>query len=165
MTSSPAWAIAASLDRELPVVLEAANDLSLPVTLALIDVDHFKRVNDRFGHAVGDQVLVALAQMLREKTRASDLLARIGGEEFLVALPDTAPERAAEVCERLRLAVQNYAWDQLAGGLAVTLSVGVAHAPPYASQGALRARRRGDVPREAGRTQPRVVGLKAEDAA
>lgn len=122
------------LDRELPVVLEAANDLSLPVTLALIDVDHFKLVNDQFGHAVGDQVLVALAQMLREKTRASDLLARIGGEEFLVALPDTAPERAAEVCERLRLAVQNYEWDQLAGGLAVTLSVGVAHAPPYSSQ-------------------------------
>jgi diguanylate cyclase (GGDEF)-like protein len=122
------------LDRELPLVLQAADDLSLPVTLALIDVDHFKRVNDRFGHAVGDQVLVALAQMLREKTRASDLLARIGGEEFLVALPDTVPERASEVCERLRLAVQNYAWDQLADGLAVTLSVGVAHAPPYTSQ-------------------------------
>jgi diguanylate cyclase (GGDEF)-like protein len=122
------------LDRELPIVLEAASALALPMTLALIDVDHFKLVNDRFGHAVGDQVLVALAQMLRDKTRGSDLLARIGGEEFLVALPDTPPERAAEVCERLRHAVECYPWDVLAEGLAVTLSVGVANAPPYNSQ-------------------------------
>jgi Diguanylate cyclase, GGDEF domain len=88
--------------------------------------------SDRFGHAVGDRVLVTLAQLLRENTRGSDLVARIGGEEFVIALPEAPPARAHEVCERLRKRVAALAWGQLAEGLQVTLSVGLAHAPPYA---------------------------------
>lgn len=120
------------LDAQLPGLLESADEQDLPMTLAMVDVDHFKAINDRFGHAVGDRVLVTLAQLLRENTRGSDLVARVGGEEFVLALPEAPPPRALEVCERLRARVAAFAWGQLAPGLHVTLSVGLAHAPPYA---------------------------------
>jgi diguanylate cyclase (GGDEF)-like protein len=102
--------------------------------LALIDVDHFKAVNDAFGHAAGDAVLVTLAQLLRENTRASDVLARFGGEEFVMLLPDMTLDRAAEVCERLRERVLAYPWAQAASvttDLAVTISIGLVAAPLY----------------------------------
>lgn len=120
------------LDAQLPGLLQLADDQDLPLTLAMVDVDHFKTINDRFGHAVGDRVLVTLAQLLRENTRGSDLVARIGGEEFVIALPEAPPARAHEVCERLRARVAAHPWGQLADGLQVTLSLGLAHAPPYA---------------------------------
>jgi len=119
------------LDQRLPVLLEVAEAQQLPVTVALIDLDHFKQINDRFGHTVGDRVLVAMAQQLRENTRASDVLARIGGEEFLVVFADMPAAQAFEVCERLRSRVEMHDWDALTPGLRVTLSVGLAHAPPY----------------------------------
>ena len=103
-----------------------------PLTLALIDVDRFKSINDRFGHEIGDRVLEQLAQMLKENTRGSDLLVRYGGEEFLVAFPDTGSERVFEVCERLRERVQAHPWHAFAADLAVTLSIGMASAAPYA---------------------------------
>lgn len=119
-------------EQALPAVLAEAQARAAPLALALLDLDHFKHVNDRFGHGVGDRVLIALAQMLRENTRASDVLARIGGEEFLVVLPDTEPERAREVCERLCQRVAAHPWDGVAPGLGATLSIGLAHAPGYA---------------------------------
>jgi diguanylate cyclase len=88
-------------------------------------------VNDRFGHPVGDATLQALAQILRDSTREGDLVARTGGEEFLVALPGVDPAQALEICERLRAAVQAYPWASVRAGLALTVSVGVAHAPAY----------------------------------
>ena len=119
------------LDHRLPMLLEVAQSQSLPLTVALIDLDHFKQINDRFGHAVGDKVLMVMAHQLRENTRASDVLARIGGEEFLVVFADMPLSQALEVCERLRQRVERHDWDTLAPGLRVTLSVGLAHAPPY----------------------------------
>lgn len=119
------------LDAQLPALLDAADGEDLPITLAMVDVDHFKAINDRFGHALGDRVLVTLAQLLRENTRGRDLVARVGGEEFVIALPEAPPARALEVCERLRARVAAYSWGELAAGLHVTLSVGLAHAPPY----------------------------------
>jgi diguanylate cyclase (GGDEF)-like protein len=119
------------LDQRLPDLLQAAADQGLPLTVALIDLDHFKQINDRFGHAVGDKVLVEVAQQLRENTRGSDVLARIGGEEFLIVFADMPPDQALEVCERLRARVAEHDWSVHADGLAATLSVGVAHAPPY----------------------------------
>lgn len=118
------------VDAHLPGLLRQADDPDQPLVMALVDIDHFKLINDRHGHRCGDQVLVALAQMLRENTRSADLLARIGGEEFLIALPDTPPERAHEVCERLRERVAAHAWHGLSADLAVTISVGLAHTPP-----------------------------------
>ncbi|HEX5631635.1 MAG TPA: GGDEF domain-containing protein, partial [Gemmatimonadales bacterium] len=83
------------------------------------------------GHAVGDRVLVQLAQRLREDTRNRDVLARIGGEEFLIVFDETPPSQARDVCERLRARVAAHPWHELAPGLTVTLSIGLAHAPPY----------------------------------
>lgn len=76
-----------------------------PVSLLAVDADHFKQVNDSFGHAVGDQVLVALARTLEAHLRPGDLPGRIGGEEFAVLLPDCTLPDAARLGERLRAAV------------------------------------------------------------
>ncbi len=119
------------LEKRLPMVFAEAANSGQPLTAALLDLDHFKQVNDRFGHAVGDQVLVQMGELLRASTRAGDVLARLGGEEFLVILTAASLPVAQEVCERLRARVQRHDWSALADGLAVTLSIGLASAPPY----------------------------------
>ncbi len=101
-----------------------------PLALVSIDVDRFKRVNDTWGHAVGDAVLRALSAICRAEVRDVDTVGRIGGEEFAVLLPDTAPEEAMAVAERLRVAVQAAPLLTAAGPLSVTLSLGVAASPP-----------------------------------
>ena len=118
------------LERRWPQLLAQAAADDTPLAVAMLDLDGFKQVNDARGHAVGDLVLVALAGLLRTHTRAADLVARMGGEEFLLALPDTSPGRALEVCERLREQVAAYAWHALAPGLQVTISAGLACSPP-----------------------------------
>ena len=128
------------LDRRCAELLPAAARDSQPLSLALLDIDHFKQVNDRHGHAVGDQVLVRVAQLLRENTRAGDVLARHGGEEFVVVLPGMGSERAAEVCERLRKSVAASAFaDQGLHSGAITVSIGLASAGSYHLQGLLHA--------------------------
>ncbi len=119
------------MEQRLPQLLAEAEQAGSPVAVAVIDLDHFKQVNDRFGHAAGDRVLVALADLLRSNTRGDDLLVRLGGEEFLVVLSGATPARAREVTERLRQQVEQHRWDGVAPGLRVTLSVGLASAPPY----------------------------------
>ena len=94
--------------------------------IALADVDHFKRINDSHSHAVGDLVLERVARILREGCRKTDFVARYGGEEFLLYLPCTETKQAMDVCGQLRLAVQNAEWSELADGLAVTISFGLA---------------------------------------
>ena len=118
------------LARRWPQLLTQAAAEGTPLAVAMLDLDGFKRVNDTLGHAVGDRVLVALAGLLRTHTRAADLVARMGGEEFLLALPDTTPERALEVCERLREQVAAFDWTVLGPGLQVTISAGLACSPP-----------------------------------
>jgi len=118
------------VDTTLPLLLERSRGQGQPMALAMADLDHFKQVNDRHGHAVGDQVLRTVAHLLTDKTRARDLLGRWGGEEFVLVLVDTGAETAAEVCERLRSAVQAYPWREIAPGLEVTLSLGLAQAQP-----------------------------------
>ncbi len=117
------------VDADLPRLFARAGTCEQPLALALalVDVDHFKSVNDRFGHAVGDDVLRTLAQIFRAKTRPIDLVARMGGEEFLFGLGDTTPATAREACERLRAAVETHPWAQLAEGLSVTISLGLAN--------------------------------------
>jgi two-component system cell cycle response regulator len=97
----------------------------------VVDLDRFKLVNDRYGHAAGDAVLVEVARRLSDNLRMSDLLARIGGEEFLVALPQTALPEAQLVAERLRQMVGDRPI-RLPGGesLRVTVSIGVSVCPP-----------------------------------
>lgn len=95
-------------------------------SLAMIDVDHFKQVNDRFSHPVGDAVLREIADILRDGTAEDDLIVRFGGEEFAVLLGAQEPGRAAWVCERLRQNVAGHDWKTLHRDLAVTVSIGIA---------------------------------------
>jgi diguanylate cyclase (GGDEF)-like protein len=94
--------------------------------LVLLDVDFFKRVNDTHGHAAGDAVLRQIVRSAATVLRPADVLARWGGEEFLVLLPDTAAAQALAVIDCLRRQVEGEHWQQLAPGLAVTFSAGVA---------------------------------------
>ena len=94
----------------------------LPVSMLMLDLDHFKRVNDSFGHAIGDQVLARVGRTLREALRASDLCAGMGGEEFAVLLYRTDIDSAIVVAEKLRTAI---AADQTGPGPAITVSIGL----------------------------------------
>ncbi|MEV6631743.1 GGDEF domain-containing protein [Actinoplanes sp. NPDC051470] len=94
----------------------------------LVDVDRFKQVNDTFSHMMGDEVLRRLGMLLGIACRASDTPARFGGEEFAVVLEQMDREAARDTAERLRSAVETYDWGTVADGLAITISVGVAHA-------------------------------------
>jgi diguanylate cyclase (GGDEF)-like protein len=95
-------------------------------TLAVVDLDHFKSINDRFGHEIGDHVLVRVAALLCEVLRQPDIVVRSGGEEFLVLMPATEVRAANACCERIRQAIRDEPWEEIAAGLAVTASVGVA---------------------------------------
>lgn len=94
-----------------------------PFSIVLFDLDHFKRVNDTFGHGVGDEVLIQAAGALRGAIRGSDLAGRYGGEEFLVILPDTQAAEALEAAERIRSAIKALSWPEL--DLHMSLSGGV----------------------------------------
>jgi len=114
------------LHERLPVEIDTAEARATPLSVAMVDVDHFKAVNDRFGHEVGDRTLVVVAERLRSAIRGADVLVRYGGEEFLVLLPNTDAERARDVAERMRLKMQE---DAIAAGSArieIRVSVGVA---------------------------------------
>jgi diguanylate cyclase (GGDEF)-like protein len=87
---------------QLDALFQQARGLRYPLTLAVIDLDHFKQVNDRYGHSAGDQVLVHFAQKLETQRRPQDLVGRIGGEEFLMALPNTTVQGTRQVLARLR---------------------------------------------------------------
>jgi len=95
-----------------------------PVALALLDLDHFKRVNDLFSHLVGDDVLRVCARLLRQSSRDRDLVARFGGEEFAIVLPGADLSVALVVCERIRTTIADYSWNTIEPGLAVTASLG-----------------------------------------
>ena len=119
-----------SFDVSLPELLAGAGERDL-VCIALLDVDHFKRVNDTFGHAVGDEVLRRLGAIMREEVRRRDVLARIGGEEFALVCLLSGPERVDHLVDgmqsrldRLRRKVSGTCWDEVAPGLHVTVSIG-----------------------------------------
>lgn len=112
-------------DAFLDLALESAARDGVPLAVALADVDHFKQINDGHSHAVGDQVLERVAQLLADRMREADLVARYGGEEFLFCLVGMDEPQAREFCEELRLAVEQHPWEDLSSGLRVTMSVGL----------------------------------------
>jgi diguanylate cyclase (GGDEF)-like protein len=95
-------------------------------TVLMIDIDHFKPINDTYGHQVGDEVLVALATILKRMARATDLPARFGGEEFVLLLVGTDLAGAAEMAERIRLEVARHVVTSTAGEIRFTVSIGIA---------------------------------------
>lgn len=114
-----------------PVFNQSLDSNSTPLlSLIFIDIDHFKKINDTYGHNVGDQVLLAFAQSLSENTRTQDLLARWGGEEFVLACTDTALENACGLAEKLRRRIEENDWPK---ALQVTASFGVAQMLPQES--------------------------------
>jgi diguanylate cyclase (GGDEF)-like protein len=117
-------------DARVEVELRRAQRNDAPISFAMLDLDFFKRVNDRWGHALGDEVLRRIGAILRQQCRGVDIVARHGGEEFALALPDTGLDDAAALCERIRAAVDWHPWGQLQAGLQVTLSIGVAQRQP-----------------------------------
>jgi two-component system, cell cycle response regulator len=128
------------LMRHLRGLLEGGQSRDLAVLM--VDVDHFKAVNDEFGHAVGDKALRAIADSLRTNTRVFDSLARYGGEEFVVVMPGTGVDDASQAAERLRVAIEatSFFW-QPGDRRRLTVSIGVASSgdPPMTPEALLHA--------------------------
>lgn len=118
------------LDEELPILIETAEAHGTPLSCLFVDVDRFKSVNDRFGHAVGDDVLVAVARLLLVGVRETDACVRYGGEELVLFLQGSAEAGAAEVAERIRRAIEAHDWTRTTPGHVVTASFGVAERRP-----------------------------------
>lgn len=110
------------LDESLEQQFEGSSGGTLPFAIIIVDIDHFKLVNDTYGHQAGDQVLIELVGVLNENVRGQDILGRWGGEEFLIILPDTSLEDATGLAERLRQAV---ARNLFSSAGQVTISIGV----------------------------------------
>ncbi len=120
------------LTHHLERLLVEARERGKPVSAAMIDIDHFKKVNDANGHGFGDRVLRALAERIADGMRPSDTLARLGGEEFVAVMPEASEEEARDVAERLRTCIveRPFEFDGLVTPLSVTISCGIACAEP-----------------------------------
>ncbi|WP_436534887.1 diguanylate cyclase [Actinoplanes sp. HUAS TT8] len=116
------------VDVELPVLLGQAQEAHTPLSIAIVDLDHFKRINDTCSHEVGDQVLRRIAELLTDAAAPvkDAFAARLGGEEFLLVLPGADPEEAYAWAERLRMAIRGQEWRPITGTVPVTASIGVA---------------------------------------
>jgi diguanylate cyclase len=125
------------LDDMLERAFARAERRNLPLCVAMLDIDDFKRLNDTHGHSAGDGALVHLVQVVKDTLRAMDVIGRFGGEEFLVVLPDTGLEDAARVVTRLQreLTKRIFMYDQ--ERILITFSAGVALRKPGEEQAAL----------------------------
>jgi diguanylate cyclase (GGDEF)-like protein len=116
-----------NLERELSVASRA----QAPVSFAMIDIDHFKSVNDTYGHVVGDQVILHVTHLVRNRLRRVDYVGRYGGEEFAVVMPNTDTIAAKEVMDKLREAAQEVEHESEVGKFHVTFSCGIATYPTF----------------------------------
>lgn len=110
----------------LEALLQQARAEARPLSVMFLDLDHFKSINDRFGHPVGDRCLMMVGHLLRRHVRATDLVARYGGEEFVLALDGAGPERAAAAAEELRAAVAQEGFQIDGQPIGLTVSIGLA---------------------------------------
>ena len=117
-------------DRIIDGEIEKFAEKKVPLVLLVADIDHFKRINDTYGHQCGDSVLKAFAEVLRTALRRSDVLCRWGGEEFLILLRGTITEEAAQVAERIRKKVEEFCFPPFSESGLVTVSIGGAGLPP-----------------------------------
>ncbi|MGF6809544.1 diguanylate cyclase (GGDEF)-like protein [Paraburkholderia sp. Clong3] len=115
-------------EQRLSTELRLTSETGQSLSIAFIDIDGFKSINDTFGHAVGDRVLKTLAVILSAHVREHDLPARLAGDEFVVMLTRIDKEPAVKICKRIVLEVRNFDWEPIAADLRVSISVGVAEA-------------------------------------
>jgi diguanylate cyclase (GGDEF)-like protein len=114
------------LDVQLNHEFERARRFSHPFSIAMLDVDDFKSVNDRFSHQVGDEVLRQIAKILRASCRMVDCIGRYGGEEFMIILVETTPQQAHEICTKILDQMRGFDWSQIHTGMGpITLSIGL----------------------------------------
>jgi diguanylate cyclase (GGDEF)-like protein len=106
--------------------IERAKRYGHALSVLMIDLDHFKKINDQYGHLAGDQVLITVAQTIKAGLRENDVVGRYGGEEFVALLPETTADQAYEVSERIRRAVSETRFETSTGTASVTMSIGVA---------------------------------------
>lgn len=107
-----------------------AHRYARPTVLVMMDIDHFKEVNDQYGHQVGDEVLRAAARIVRENVRSHDIVGRVGGEEFAIVMPETQLDEGRELCERLRRAIATNKVNTHGHHVAVTISMGLSSVAP-----------------------------------
>ncbi len=131
-------------------------------SLMILDIDHFKHINDRLGHIAGDQVLIQLAKLLQQESRSIDMVARYGGEEFIILLPNTWIEGALVLAERIRKKVRQYQFQALDQSLTVTVSIGVGECPRHAAEVELLIKKTDDALYRAKRNGRNQVSLAAE---
>lgn len=115
--------------------IETARTISKPLTLAMIDIDNFKQLNDTYGHQYGDLLLKGLAQILKDSSREMDYVCRYGGEEFALILVQTNCGQGYEVAERLRQRIENHRWETFSPNpdIRITVSIGIATFPDHAA--------------------------------
>jgi diguanylate cyclase (GGDEF)-like protein len=111
---------------------DTARRYGTPLACIMIDIDHFRNFNNRYGHAIGDWVLQGVARLFMENVRRVDIVARYGGEEFVILLPMSNLRAATETATRLRQLVETRWWESPAGPLQITISLGVAAFPEVA---------------------------------
>ena len=117
-----------SLERRLPAMIETARARSAALTMMVLDIDHFKRVNDTYGHDVGDRVLKGFGGQLQETVRSGDLICRLRGEEFVVVMPGADAAEAARIAEGARRTTESreFLVDGAGGSVSITVSIGLA---------------------------------------
>ena len=115
-----------SFSDNFQILFDASTEDESELSCIMVDLDHFKLVNDNFGHAVGDEVIIMLAEVLKANTRKDDLVSRYGGEEFCLVLPGMSVEQASNVAERIRLRIKDESAKRYENGPHVTASIGVA---------------------------------------
>ncbi|MDR3449948.1 MAG: diguanylate cyclase, partial [Alphaproteobacteria bacterium] len=130
------------LEPHLGALLDQAALRGRPVSVMMLDIDHFKQVNDTHGHDAGDQLLRSFSARVKRSVRGADLMCRLGGEEFVVVMPDTNLATAQIVGERIRAAVAGnpFPLDNGAQSIRITVSIGVADSPGAELPGALLKR-------------------------
>ncbi|HEU0164571.1 MAG TPA: GGDEF domain-containing protein, partial [Thermomicrobiales bacterium] len=112
-------------DEQLQRELVRSESFQRPFSLAMVDIDDFKAINDRYTHIVGDEVLRTVARLMRMSSRVTDFVARYGGEEFAVIFTEADHDEADALTEKIRSSIERHSWDRLAEGLSVTISIGL----------------------------------------